>query len=115
MMRVGGEFVDAVPTLDRPQCGGPTGHPPLEHRAFFWGLHPTGGVDGSQPESGTIHRRRAAIAVAPFLALGLADVILLLVGGVEPLWGFMILPPILFMSVLAWFAFRTNLDRDHAG
>jgi hypothetical protein len=62
------------------------------------------------PESdeGGYNRKRAALAVLPFLLLGLADVILLLQWGINPLWGFMILPPILFMSVLAWIAFRSG-------
>lgn len=55
-----------------------------------------------------LNRRLAALAVAPFLALGLADVVLLLGWGIEPLWAFAILPPILFCSVLAWIAFSTD-------
>jgi len=60
-------------------------------------------------------RRRAAKAVAPFLLLGLADVVLLLEWGLDPLWGFMILPPILFMSALAWLGFRTGFVGDRTG
>jgi len=59
-----------------------------------------------------ISRKRAALAVLPFLALGIADVVLLLGWGLNPLWGFMILPPILFVSVLAWIAFRTGFASD---
>ncbi|WP_226012285.1 hypothetical protein [Halomicrobium salinisoli] len=55
-----------------------------------------------------LNRKRAALYVAPFLALGLFDLALLLGWGLDPLWGFMILPPILFVSVLAWIAFRTG-------
>ena len=58
------------------------------------------------PEPEAASRKKAALAVLPFLALGLADVILLLKWGLDSLWGFAILPPILFMSVLAWIAFR---------
>jgi hypothetical protein len=54
------------------------------------------------------NRKRAALAVAPFLAIGLADVLLLLFWGIEPLWAFAILPPILFCSVLAWIVFSTD-------
>lgn len=54
------------------------------------------------------NRRRAVLAVLPFLAIGLADLGLLLGWGVEPLWGFAILPPILFCSVLAYIAFSTG-------
>jgi len=55
-----------------------------------------------------LNRKRAALAVLPFLALGLADVALILWWGIRPLWGFLILPPILFICVLAWVAFRTG-------
>ncbi|QGN06171.1 hypothetical protein Hrd1104_01940 [Halorhabdus sp. CBA1104] len=59
-------------------------------------------------------RRQALKAVIPFLALGLADLLLLLGWGLDPLWGFMILPPILFISVLAWIGFRTGFISDRA-
>lgn len=68
-------------------------------------LDPDVGADRS-------NRRRAALYVAPFLALGLADVLLLLWWGINPLWGFMILPPILFCSVLAYLAFSTDFLDD---
>lgn len=56
------------------------------------------------------NRKQAAILVTPFLLLGLADVVLLLVWGISPLWGFVILPPILFMVVLGWIAFTNGFD-----
>jgi hypothetical protein len=56
-------------------------------------------------------RVRAAKAIAPFLALGLLDVVLLLGWGLEPLWAFVILPPILFISVIGWIAFKTGFVR----
>ena len=59
-----------------------------------------------------LDRKQAALAVLPFLALGLANLVLLLGWGLEPLWAFMILPPILFISVLAWIAFRTGFVRN---
>jgi hypothetical protein len=72
----------------------------------------TGSGPGPGPDPGSdddgLNRRLAALAVAPFLALGLADVVLLLGWGIEPLWAFAILPPILFCSVLAWIAFSTD-------
>ncbi|MFC7045416.1 hypothetical protein ACFQH6_08365 [Halobacteriaceae archaeon GCM10025711] len=60
-------------------------------------------VDGE-----SVNRRRAALAILPFLLLGLADVVLLLEWGLDPLWGFVILPPILFISVIGWIAFKTG-------
>jgi hypothetical protein len=64
--------------------------------------------------AGGYDRKQAMLAVAPFLFLGIADLVLLLVWGLDPLWGFMILPPILFMSVLAWIGFRTGFVGDRA-
>ena len=66
----------------------------------------------SQGEESTPNRRRALLAVTPFLLLGLADVLLLLFWGIEPLWAFAILPPILFSTVLAWLAFSTDFLED---
>lgn len=60
----------------------------------------------------TLTRKRAALAVLPFLLLGLGDIALLLLWGLDPLWGFLILPPILFISVIGWIAFRTGLAED---
>lgn len=57
-------------------------------------------------------RWKAAAAIAPFLFLGLACVVLLLGWGLNGLWAFMILPPILFISVLGWLAFRHGFVRD---
>ncbi|WP_276255637.1 hypothetical protein [Halomontanus rarus] len=51
-------------------------------------------------------RRRAAVATAPFLAVGVANVALIVLWGVNPLWGFVVFVPVVFMTVLAWFAFR---------
>jgi len=59
-----------------------------------------------------LDRWQALKAVTPFLLLGLADLVLLLEWGLNPLWGFMILPPILFISVLAWIAFRTGFTQE---
>jgi len=66
----------------------------------------------SQGDETTPNRRRAILAVTPFLLLGLADVLLLLFWGIEPLWAFAILPPILFSTVLAWLAFSTDFLDD---
>lgn len=53
-------------------------------------------------------RARALLAVLPFLVLGLVELGLLLRWGIDPLWGFVILLPILFMSVLGWIAFKSG-------
>lgn len=59
-----------------------------------------------------VDRKRALLAVLPFLAIGLLDLVLLLGWGLDPLWGFLILPPILFVSALAWIAFRAGFVGD---
>ncbi|WP_311171956.1 hypothetical protein [Halobellus ordinarius] len=63
-------------------------------------------------ESGSRNRKRAALAVAPFLVIGLGNVVLLLGWGIEPLWAFAILPPILFCTVLAYIVFSTDFLED---
>ncbi|WP_458185046.1 hypothetical protein [Haladaptatus sp. NG-WS-4] len=65
-------------------------------------------------ESSEVDRKRAALAVIPFLALGLFDLLLILGWGMDPLWGFAILPPILFISVLAWIGFKSGFITDHS-
>lgn len=72
----------------------------------------TSNMGGIEIRSTEMNRRRAALAVFPFLALGLADVLLLLGWGIEPLWGFIILPPILFITILGWIAFRSGFAGD---
>ena len=62
----------------------------------------------SPADGESVNRRRAALAILPFLLLGIADVVLLLEWGLDPLWGFVILPPILFISVIGWIAFKTG-------
>ncbi|MFC6717978.1 hypothetical protein ACFQGT_10100 [Natrialbaceae archaeon GCM10025810] len=58
-----------------------------------------------------LDRRRAALAVAPFLAIGLFNLALLLGWGLEPLWAFAILPPMLFVVAVGWVAFRHGFHR----
>ena len=57
-------------------------------------------------------RRRAALYVAPFLAIGLFNLVILLGWGLDPLWAFAIVPPILFITAVAWIAFRHGFDRQ---
>ncbi|MFB6135278.1 MAG: hypothetical protein ABEJ04_00790 [Halobacteriaceae archaeon] len=64
------------------------------------------------PSREDVNRRRATLAILPFVLLGLADVVLIVGMGLRPLWGFMVLPPILFVSVVGWIAFKTGFHRD---
>jgi hypothetical protein len=67
------------------------------------------GATGTTGEGDQLNRKRAALYILPFLLLGLGNLALLLGWGLRPLWGFLILPPILFVSVLGYIAFRTGL------
>ncbi len=73
---------------------------------------PAANREGGPGQSGPGNRKRAVLAVLPFLALGIADVLLLLRWGIDPLWGFVILPPILFCSALAYLVFSTDFLED---
>ena len=57
-------------------------------------------------------RKRAALYSLPFLLLGLGNVVLILSMGLEPLWGFLLLPPILFCTVLTYIVFSTDFLDD---
>lgn len=61
------------------------------------------------PENDQLDRKRALLYILPFVLLGVGNLILLLVWGLRPLWGFLIFPPILFVSILGYIAFREGL------
>ncbi|MFC6951382.1 hypothetical protein [Halorubellus litoreus] len=65
----------------------------------------------SENHAGT-SRARAALYISPFIAIGVADVVLLLFWGLDPLWGFLILPPILAISLLGYIGFKHGFIRD---
>lgn len=58
-----------------------------------------------EPASG-VDRRRAAVAAVPFLTVGCFNLLLILLWGADYLWGFVVLVPVVFMSALAWIAFK---------
>lgn len=62
-----------------------------------------------QDDDYPITRKRAVLWALPFIALGLINLVLLLGWGLKPLWGFLIFPPIAFVSVLCYLALRTGL------
>ncbi|MFC6724869.1 hypothetical protein ACFQE1_10900 [Halobium palmae] len=65
--------------------------------------------EGAPPElSSDRNRKRAVLYTLPFLAIGLGDVGLLLFWGLEPLWGFVVLLPILFCTILTYIVFSTD-------
>lgn len=56
-------------------------------------------------------RRRAAWYVVPLIVTGLILAVLLLGWGLNPLWAFAILPPIVFLSAIAWVAFQYDFEQ----
>ncbi len=60
-------------------------------------------------------RKRAALYSLPFLLLGLGNVVLILSWGLEPLWAFALLPPILFCTVLTYIVFSTDFLEGRDG
>jgi hypothetical protein len=64
-------------------------------------------VDGSGR-----NRKRAALFALPFFALGVGNAILILTWGIDPLWAFAQLPPILFTTVLTYVVFSTDFLDD---
>jgi hypothetical protein len=69
----------------------------------------------SKPTDVAGDRRRAARYVLPILAVGVVNLVLLLQWGLDPLWAFAILPPMVFLSGLGWVAFRHGLHERPAG
>lgn len=68
--------------------------------------------DTPPQETSNRNRKRAALAVLPFLVIGVGNVLIILLMGMEKLWGFALLPPVLFCSVLAWIVFSTDFLED---
>ena len=64
---------------------------------------------GPLGEENQLNRTRAALYILPFVLLGIGNLLLLLGWGLRPLWAFLILPPIIFVSVIGYIAFRTGL------
>jgi hypothetical protein len=66
----------------------------------------------SESEGKVLNRKRVALVMVPLLALGLADVALIVLWGVNPVLGLAVLPPILFVTALGWVAIRGGLVED---
>lgn len=57
-------------------------------------------------------RFRAVLYILPFVLLGLANVVLVQIWGTEPLWVFVMLPPIVFVTVIGWIAFKYGVGEE---
>ena len=62
----------------------------------------------ARPDTDASDRRRAALATLPFLGLGLVVTALAVVLAPQPLWAFLLVPPIAFMSILTYLTFRSD-------
>lgn len=60
-------------------------------------------------------RKAATIIILPFVALGIGNLLLIMAWGMDPLWGFLLLPPILFICVIGWIAIRSGFAEDRTG
>lgn len=60
-------------------------------------------------------RKAATVIILPFVALGIGNLLLIMWWGMDPLWGFLLLPPILFICVIGWIAIRGGFAENRAG
>ena len=60
-------------------------------------------------EGGRSGAAKAALIVVPLFLLGAGNVVLLLQWGINPVWGLLLFPPVVFISVIGWIAIRGGL------
>lgn len=60
-------------------------------------------------------RKAATAIILPFVVLGIGNLVLILQWGLDPLWGFLLMPPILFISAIGWIAIRGGFAEDRTG
>jgi len=61
-------------------------------------------------DDGSVGRRKKAAAVViPLFVLGAGNVVLILQWGLNPVWGALLFPPVVFVSVLGWIAISGGL------
>lgn len=70
--------------------------------------------DGRESDDRNTGRRKAALIVIPLFALGLGNVLLILQWDMNPLWGALLVPPVVFISALGWIAIEGGIA-DGAG
>jgi hypothetical protein len=60
-------------------------------------------------------RKAATLVILPFVALGVGNLLLIMQWGLDPLWGFLLLPPIVFICAIGWIAIRGGFAEDRTG
>lgn len=53
---------------------------------------------------GLSRKKKAVVVVVPCFVLGIGNVVLILQWGLNPLWGVLLFPPVVFVSVIGWIA-----------
>ncbi|MFB6284129.1 MAG: hypothetical protein ABEK59_09405 [Halobacteria archaeon] len=53
-----------------------------------------------------VNRWRAAKAIVPLLMVGVINVVLLFFWGVDPVWAFVVIPPLSIPVTLGWLYFK---------
>jgi hypothetical protein len=53
---------------------------------------------------GPSRTKKAAVVVVPCFVLGIGNVVLILQWGLNPLWGVLLFPPVVFVSAIGWIA-----------
>lgn len=73
--------------------------------------------DSETPDGGGFRkgRKAATLIILPFLVLGVGNLILILQWGLDPLWGFLLMPPILFICAIGWIAIRGGFAENRTG
>ncbi|CCQ35498.1 uncharacterized protein Nmlp_1289 [Natronomonas moolapensis 8.8.11] len=54
-------------------------------------------------------RRKAALIVVPLFVLGVGNVVLILQWDMNPVWGLLLIPPVIFISALGWIAIEGGI------
>lgn len=65
--------------------------------------------DGRESDEQNTGRRKAALIVIPLFALGLGNVLLILQWDMNPIWGALLVPPVVFISALGWIAIEGGI------
>jgi len=71
--------------------------------------------DANGPSERPSGSRKAAVVVVPLCILGIANVLLILQWDMNPVWGALLVPPVLFISVLGWIAIEGGIAGDRSG
>lgn len=65
--------------------------------------------DERGPDRRDGRRRKAALIVVPLFVLGLGNVVLILQWDMNPVWGALLVPPVIFISALGWIAIEGGI------